>query len=91
MRNGSEYSSKKARKHLEYKYNYVSKGFWFWQKGEEVTVRNFIDKLASGSSSSGKPYFIKTKTGTLVPTRDWLNKKLKEVESSQSDLKTPSP
>lgn len=69
--------------HLEYKYNYVKKGFWFWQKGQDVTVRKFIDKLASGSSTTGKPYYIKTKAGTKVPTQDWLNSKLKEIESSQ--------
>lgn len=83
IRNGSEYSSKKARSHLEYKYNYVTKGFWFWQKGEDVTVRNFIDKLASESSTTKKKYYIKTKEGTKVPARDWLNIKLKIIESSQ--------
>ena len=83
IRNGSEYSSAKARKHLEYKYNYVTKGFWFWQKKQKVTVRAFIDKLASQSSTSGKIYFIQTKEGTKVPARDWLNKRLKLIESNQ--------
>lgn len=83
VRNGKEYDSKKARSHMEYKYKYVKDGFFFWQKGQKVTVRDFIDKLASESSTTGKKYFIKTKAGTLVPTRDWLNNKLKEIESSQ--------
>lgn len=83
IRNGNEYSSAKARKHLEYKYNYVTKGFWFWQKKQTVTVRAFIDKLASQSSTSGKIYFIQTKEGTKVPARDWLNKRLKLIESNQ--------
>jgi len=83
IRNGKEYDASKARKHLEYKYNYVLKGFWFWQKGEKVTVKKFIDKIASGSSTTGKPYYIKTNAGTKVPTKEWLYKKLKEIESSQ--------
>ncbi len=83
VRNGKEYDSAKARKHLEYKYNYVLKGFWFWQKGQKVSVKQFIDKIASGSSTTGKPYHIKTKAGTLVPTKDWLYQKLNEIDSSQ--------
>lgn len=81
IRNGKEYNSKKARKHLEYKYNYVTKGFWFWTKPQKITAIKFIEKLASSSSTTGKLYFIKTKEGIEVPSGDWLKSRLKEIES----------
>ncbi|MFT6071338.1 MAG: hypothetical protein ACJAT2_000520 [Bacteriovoracaceae bacterium] len=83
VRNGKEHNSKAARSHLEYKYNYVLNGFWFWQKGNPVDVRTFIDKIASGSSTTGKEYFIKDKKGELIPTKKWLNEKLLLIESNQ--------
>lgn len=83
VRNGTDHSSKQARSHLEYKYNYVKNGFWFWQKGKTVDVKNFIEKIASGSSTTGKEYFIKDKKGKLTPSRKWLNDKLIQLRSSQ--------
>lgn len=83
IRNGKEHSSKAARSHLEYKYKYVLKGFWFWQKGSAVDVTTFIEKIASGSSTTGKEYFIKDKTGKLIPTKKWLKDKLIKIKSSQ--------
>ena len=83
VRNGKEHSSKQARTHLEYKYNYVKKGFWFWQDGQEVNVKKFIEKIASGSSTTGKEYFIKDKKGKLTPTKVWLKNKLQKIEASQ--------
>jgi hypothetical protein len=80
VRNNKEYSSKQARSHLEYKYNYVRDGFWFWQSGSAVDVNIFIEKIASGSSTSGKEYYIKDKTGKLTPSRLWLKEKLKLIE-----------
>lgn len=83
VRNGKDHSGAAAKKHLEYKYNYVKNGFWFWQKGEAVNVKDFIEKIASGSSTTGKDYFIKDKKGKLIPTRTWLRNKLKIIQSNQ--------
>jgi hypothetical protein len=83
VRNGKNHNSKQARSHLEYKYNYVKNGFWFWQKAREVDVKSFIDKIASGSSTTGKEYFIKDKKGELIPAKKWLNDKLLQIKSNQ--------
>lgn len=85
IRNGSNHSSVKARKHLEYKYNYAIKGFWFWTSSKKVTVKDFIEKIATKSSSTGKLYYIIDKTGKKVPSGDWLKAKLKIIEASQKD------
>lgn len=74
-RNGDKHSSKRAREHLEYKYNSATRpSFPFYNK-VEVTTEKFIDKIASMSSFSGKPYQIQLGSH-IYPTKTWLEKKL---------------
>jgi len=83
-RNGTEYSSKDAADHLRLK---LRKG-----KRYANTTENFIDKLASESSWSGKPYFIechkvkkteevKVKSSNKVQINGWLHHKLKVLRT----------
>jgi len=69
-RNGTSYSPKQAADHLRMK----------WQKaGKSIkTAKDFIEKVASKSSMSGKPYELEFENGTKVETRSFLFKKLGE-------------
>ncbi len=72
IRNGSEYSSRDARKHLELK---LSKA------GSVIrTAEQFVTHIATGSSWTGKPYYIKLHDGSVVTSAAWLRKNLAEME-----------
>jgi len=69
-RNGSSYSPRQAAEHLRMK----------WQKAGKTikTSKDFIEKIASQSSMSGKAYEIEFENGTKTETKAFLNKKLGE-------------
>jgi hypothetical protein len=74
IRNGSEYSSGDARKHLELK---LSKA------GSLITTADqFITHIASGSFWSGEPYYIKLPDGSKMKSAEWLRKALVEIEKN---------
>lgn len=73
IRNGSDYTSKNAAKFLRAK--------WSAHEEDAQTAADFIAKLASGSSSSGKPYVIKFKDGSQKNSADVLNAQLKKLEA----------
>jgi hypothetical protein len=74
FRNGEEHSAKEAKSHLKFKYN-KARGFFF--SSDDITAQKFIDKIASSSSTTGEKYFIILKSGKKVPTKQWLDEKLK--------------
>ena len=74
FRNGEEHSSKDAKSHLKFKYN-KAKGFFF--SSDDITAKNFIDKIAASSSTTGEKYYIILKSGKKIPTKQWLDEKLK--------------
>jgi hypothetical protein len=85
IRNGDEHPAKKARKHLEHKMNMARKMFWFFGPSKPISARDFIDKIAAASSTTGKPYQIRTTDGKTYTTKEWLDRHLKEFQqSSQS-------
>lgn len=67
IRNGEEYEAKEARNHLKMKYNYA--------KGRIKTAEDFIDKIASKSSLSRKPYTVHCGE-VQTPSKEWLGKAL---------------
>jgi Family of unknown function (DUF5329) len=73
IRNGSEYDSGSAAKFLRRK--------WGTQAKEIVTARDFIEKAASNSSTSGKPYLIRLKEGKTVKFGEYLMGELKRLET----------
>ena len=73
-RNGSLHSAKAAAAHLELKY---SKGKRYAESAEA-----FIERLASKSSWSGKPYQM-TCGGQTQPTGDWLTATLQDVRATE--------
>lgn len=72
IRNGSTYSSKSAATFLRRK--------WQANHSEVRTARDFIDKVASISGTSGRPYLIRFKDGKEIHSRDFLLAKLKNLE-----------
>jgi Family of unknown function (DUF5329) len=74
IRNGSEYDSSSAAKFLRRK--------WEAQSKEIRTARDFIEKAASSSSTSGKPYLIRLKDGKTIRCSDFLTGELKRLEGS---------
>ena len=72
IRNGSTYNSRHAATFLRRK--------WQANQSEVRTARDFIDKVASISGTSGKPYLIRFKDGKEINSRDFLLAKLKNLE-----------
>ena len=57
------------------------RGKWEANDAEVKTARDFIDKVASASGTSGKPYVIRFKDGREIKSRDFLLSELKKLES----------
>jgi len=75
IRNGAEYTSKRAREHLEYKYS---------RAGDRIqTARQFIKFIATRSYLTGIPYYVRYPDGRKIKTSNWLLKQLKQIEKSE--------
>ena len=72
IRNGSSYNSESAAIFLRRK--------WQANRSEVKTARDFIDKVASLSGTSRKPYLIRFKDGREIHSRDFLLARLKTLE-----------
>ncbi|MCR9205322.1 MAG: DUF5329 domain-containing protein [Halobacteriovoraceae bacterium] len=89
IRNGEEHPASKAKEHLEHKMKMAKKMFWFFGPERKITVQEFIEKIASSSSTTGEIYKIRLKTGEIVPTGDWLKKKLTDFPKTKPPVDTP--
>jgi hypothetical protein len=75
IRNGDEYSSKEARAHMQKKLEYA---------GNRITnVDQFITYLATKSSISGKPYYVKYPDGKKVESSIWMRELLNNLEEKK--------
>jgi hypothetical protein len=72
IRNGSSYNSRSAAIFLRRK--------WQANQSDVRTARDFIDKVASFSGTSGKPYLIRFKDGKEIHSREFLLARLKTLE-----------
>jgi hypothetical protein len=64
IRNDTEHTGKDAADHLRLKLR---------NAGDAIkTFDDFVDKIATKSSMSGKPYLVKMKDGTKVELAKWL-------------------
>jgi hypothetical protein len=79
IRNGTDHSPESAVAHLKMKMEKAMSS-WFAPDKDKWTAEMFIDKIASKSSFSGKPYQIRFKSGQIVNTGEWLNERLKEFK-----------
>ena len=65
-RNGTWHDSKAAQAHLRDKYNYLV------ARNQISTTEDFIEKAATQSSLSGKPYAVRCNGGAPVTSSQWL-------------------
>jgi hypothetical protein len=72
VRNGSTYNADSAATFLRRK--------WGANESEVKTARDFIDKVASFSGTSGRPYLIRFKDGGEMKSRDFLLSQLKKLD-----------
>ena len=76
IRNGKEHAAEDAEAHLRMKYR---RG-----KRHVSSVETFIRRIATKSSMSGKLYRIRCGDAEAVPSADWLNQRLEEIRSRES-------
>ena len=57
------------------------RGKWEANDTDVKTARDFIDKVASASGISGKPYLIRFKDGREITSRDFLLAELKKLKA----------
>ena len=72
IRNGSTYEVSSAVRFL--------RGKWDANATEVKSARDFIDKVASASSTSGKSYLIRFKDGHEIESREFLLAELQKLE-----------
>ena len=72
VRNGSPYSPAQAGKFLRGKLDSMG--------GDVQTARQFIDRIATQSSTSGKPYTVQLPDGRSVPSAQFLGDELARLE-----------
>jgi hypothetical protein len=72
VRNGSTYDAKAAATFLRLK--------WGANDSEVKTARDFIDKIATLSGTSGKPYVIRFEDGSEMTSRDVLLAALNKIQ-----------
>ena len=70
-RNGSWYKTHEAVQHIKKKYRYLTK------RGLINSTEQFIDRAASRSSISGKPYTVKCDRAEPIETAVWFTEELK--------------
>ena len=76
IRNGSRHEAEDAASHMRLKY----------QRGKRyaTSAELFIERLASKSSFSGKPYAIECPGSDAVPSGEWLTARLQEYRERQA-------
>ncbi|KOO18213.1 hypothetical protein AC068_13355 [Morganella morganii] len=74
IRNGSEHNAADAESHLRLKLSKTKKRL--------KTAEQFVDKVASGSSVSGKPYQVKLPGNDPVDAKIYLTELLTETDKA---------
>jgi hypothetical protein len=69
-RNGTWYNPDEAVQHIKKKYRYLIK------RGLINSTEQFIDRAASQSSVSGKPYMVKCDRDEPIDTSIWFSEEL---------------
>ena len=81
-RNGTDHSAQEAADHLETKMKRARRQFGFFGgKINDMSALQFIEKIASKSSVSGRPYLIKMNNGKKVEAEKWFKQRLQEFKS----------
>jgi Family of unknown function (DUF5329) len=72
VRNEKTYDAKTAAEFL--------RGKWEAQRAEIKTAKDFIEKVASVSSTTGRPYQIRFQDGKEMKSAEYLQAELKKLE-----------
>lgn len=72
IRNGTEYTCTEAARFLRGKMDSMG--------GEVTSAREFIDRIATKSSMSGRPYHVQFSDGQSIPAAQFLGEELKRLE-----------
>lgn len=75
-RNGTWYSAAEAKSHLQRKLTYLE------DHDLVNSAEQFIERGASGSSMSGKPYLVRCGNAAAVESGAWLRAELKSLRAS---------
>lgn len=76
QRNGSWHGREEARAHLQRKYDYLRK------RNQVDSAEQFIERAASRSSVSGKPYRVRCPGQADVDAASWFGARLKALRDS---------
>jgi len=71
VRNGDEHNAADAAKHMQAKFDHF--------KDEIVTAEDFIDRCASRSEMTGKPYQVKMPNGGVRDAKEFLTAELRTL------------
>ena len=82
IRNDEEHNPTAAADHLRRKYSAVEE--------KNITARQFIDELASKSSTSGEAYRVKLPDGREMSSKQWLSDELRRIEGNAGPATTQS-
>jgi len=77
FRNGTWYDAQQAQAHLRAKYDALA------AHNQIKTAEDFIEKAASNSSMSGRPYQIKCGGGAAISTVQWFSAALAQYRKYQ--------
>lgn len=73
-RNGTRHGAEEGAAHLRMKLD---------RAGDRVqTAREFIDRIAAGSSQSGRPYRVLCPERNPQRSKDWLDERLRALEAA---------
>ena len=75
-RNGTWYPPARAVEHLNTKYEYLAR------RNLVPTAEAFIERAASESSMSGKPYLVQCGGSPETPSADWLREALRRYREN---------
>jgi hypothetical protein len=78
-RNGTWYDAKMAQEHLRYKYKALAAG------NRIQSAEDFVEKAATKSSLTGRPYEIRCKGGDVVTTSVWLHAVLAQYRAQSTN------
>src|ERR1051325_404665 len=83
LRNGWSYSSDTAAYFLRKKWEANDSGI--------KTARDFIDKVATVSGTSGTPYLVRMKDGRELESRTFLLAELNKLEGARTEVQISAP
>jgi hypothetical protein len=77
-RNGKWYDASRAASHLNRKYEYLL------ERDLVPTAEAFIERAASASSTTGKPYLVKCADGPELKSASWFRAALDRLRAAKS-------